>query len=213
MVTRTVIADDHALVRAGLAALLARLPGVAVVGEAADGLGALDAVRTLAPDVVLLDVAMPRLNGLEVLAQIRRRWPATHVVVVSMHAQEEYVLRAMELGAAGYVRKDASAAELGEAMRSVAAGGSYLSPGLEEAVEAYRERTGGTADPLLALTPRQRQVLQLIAEGLTTREVADRLNIRFKTADAHRRNLMRTLGAHDVTALVRLAVRIGLVSA
>lgn len=208
---RTVVADDHALVRAGLTALLATVPGVVVVGEAADGFAALDAVRALAPDLLLLDVAMPRLNGLETLARLRAERPATRVLVVSMYGQEEYVLRAMDLGAAGYVRKDAGTAEFAEAVRTAAGGGTYLPPALRRAVEAYRERTGGAVDPLAALTPRQRQVLQLIAEGNTTREVAETLGIRFKTADAHRRNLMRTLGAHDVAALVRLAVRTGLV--
>lgn len=188
------------------------MPEVVVVGEAADGVATVEAVRELAPDLLLLDVAMPLLNGLEALAQVRRERPSTRVLVVSMHDRGEYVLRAMELGASGYVCKDASAVEFADAVRTVTEGGTYLSPGLDRAVEAYRERKGGAADPLTALTPRQRQVLQLIAEGLTTREVAATLGIRFKTADAHRRNLMRSLGAHDVATLVRLAVRTGLVA-
>lgn len=206
-----VIADDHALVRGGLRELLGRLPEVAVVGEAADGLATLEAVRELEPEVLLLDVAMPRVNGLEVLAQLTRERRATRVLMVSMHGQEEYVLRALDLGAAGYLRKDAGCEQLAEAVRTVLRGGTYLSPGLERAVHAYRERTGGAADPLAGLTPRQRQVLQLIAEGHTTRQVAAALGIRYKTADAHRRNLMRALGVHDLAALVRLAVRTGLV--
>jgi len=215
---RVVLADDHALVRAGIRALLENIEGVAVVAEAGDGRAALRAVAEHQPDVVLMDIAMAGLNGLEATARIAREHPAVRVVILSMHANEEYVLRALQAGAIGYLLKDADTAELELAVRAAARGEAYLSPAVSRHLIAdYVRRVG--QDPQLAeslshglslLTPRQREVLQLIAEGRTTREIARLLNISVKTVETHRAQLMERLDIHDVAGLVRYAIRAGL---
>jgi len=215
---RVVLADDHALVRAGIRALLENIEGVAVVAEAGDGRAALRAVAEHQPDVVLMDIAMAGLNGLEATARIAREHPAVRVVILSMHANEEYVLRALQAGAIGYLLKDADTAELELAVRAAARGKAYLSPAVSRHLIAdYVRRVG--QDPQLAeslshglslLTPRQREVLQLIAEGRTTREIARLLNISVKTVETHRAQLMERLDIHDVAGLVRYAIRAGL---
>ena len=215
---RVVLADDHALVRAGIRALLENIEGVAVVAEAGDGRAALRAVAEHQPDVVLMDIAMAGLNGLEATARIVREHPAVRVVILSMHANEEYVLRALQAGAIGYLLKDADTAELELAVRAAARGEAYLSPGVSRHLIAdYVRRVG--RDPQLVeslrhglslLTPRQREVLQLIAEGRTTREIARLLNISVKTVETHRAQLMERLDIHDVAGLVRYAIRAGL---
>lgn len=210
---RVVVAEDHALVRAGIRSLLERLPGVEVVGEAADGREALELLKTQAPHVALLDISMPGMNGLEAAARAARRFPATRVILLSMHANEEYVHRALKAGAAGYLLKDAGAAELELAVRAVARGDTYLSPAIsKQVISDYVRRTEAETTSLQALTPRQREILQLIAEGHTTKDIAKKLDLGVKTVETHRAALMRRLDIHDVAGLVRYAIRSGLVN-
>jgi DNA-binding NarL/FixJ family response regulator len=209
---RVLLADDHTLVRAGLRGLLSGIAGVEVVGEAEDGHEVLRLASELHPDIVLLDVGMPGLNGLDAAAQLVKVDDRTRVLILSMHSAEEYVLRALRAGCAGYLLKRSAVSELEIAVRAVARGETYLSPGVsKQVVDDYVGRTGGAADPLEALTPRQREILQLVAEGSTSKEVAERLGLSFKTVEAHRAQIMERLYLQDVTALVRFAVRVGLV--
>ena len=209
---RVLLADDHTLVLAGIRGLLTRLADVEVVGEAADGREALRLAEALRPDIVLLDIAMPGMNGLEVAQRLADADPAIRVVILSMHASEEYVLRALRAGAAGYLLKDSAVAELELAIRAVARGETYLSPPVSKrVVDEYVMRTGGTPDPLAALTPRQREILQLVAEGHTSKDIAQRLGLSYRTVETHRNQLMKRLGVTDLTGLVRFAVRSGLV--
>ena len=210
---RVLLADDHTLVRAGIRGLLANLPGVEVVGEADDGHEAVRLAETLKPDVVLLDIGMPALNGLEAAARIAKFDATIRVVILSMHMSEEYVLQALRAGAAGYLLKGSAVAELEVAVRAVARGETYLSPAVSKrVVDDYVSRTGGAEDPLAALTPRQREILQLVAEGHTNKEIAQRLGLSYRTIEAHRNQLMKRLDVHDLTGLVRFAVRVGLVA-
>lgn len=209
---RVFLADDHTLVRAGIRNLLVGIRGIEVVGEAGDGQEALRLVDVLRPDVVLLDVGMPGLNGLEVAARLATLDAAIRVMILSMHVSEEYVLRALRAGCAGYLLKASAVSELEVAVRAVARGETYLSPAVSRpVVDDYVRRTGGAVDPLQALTPRQREVLQLVAEGNSTKEIAHRLGLSPKTVETHRAQLMERLGVHDVPGLVRFAVRVGLV--
>jgi DNA-binding NarL/FixJ family response regulator len=211
---RILLADDHALVRAGIRSLLEKIPGVEVVGEASNGRDAIELVRTKLPDLVLMDIAMKELGGLEALPRITKMFPSVKVVILSAHANEEYVIRALRSGAAGYMLKDAASAELQLAIDSVTQDKIYLSPSISRTViDSYLERVGGPFSPLEQLTPRQREILQLIAEGKNTKEIADTLDISVKTVEAHRLQLMARLNIHDVPGLVRYAVRSGLVSA
>jgi DNA-binding NarL/FixJ family response regulator len=210
---RVVLADDHALVRAGIRALLEKLRGIEVVGEADNGRQALELIKKSAPNLVLLDISMAGLGGLEALPRIVRDFPAVKVLILSGHANEEYVIRALRSGAAGYMLKDAATAELQLAIDSVTQDKTYLSPSISRTViESYLERVGGHFSPLEQLTPRQREILQLIAEGRNTKETAHTLGISVKTVEAHRLQLMARLSIHDVPGLVRYAVRSGLVS-
>jgi DNA-binding NarL/FixJ family response regulator len=209
---RVLLADDHTLVRAGLRGLLQGIDGVEVVGEAEDGHDALRLAAELHPDVVLLDIGMPGLNGLDAAGQLVKIDDRLRVLILSMHSAEEYVLRALRAGCAGYLLKRSALNELEIAVRAVARGETYLSPGVsKQVVDDYVGRTGGAADPLEALTPRQREILQLVAEGHTSKEIAERLQLSFKTVEAHRAQIMERLGLQDVTGLVRFAVRVGLV--
>ena len=214
---RVVLADDHNLVRAGIRALLERLPGVQVVGEASDGREALALVAKEKPDLALLDIGMPSLNGLEAAPRIAREAPRTKLVILSMHSDEKHVAQALRLGVAGYVLKDSFVDELPVLVRAVMAGETYLSPGISrQVVEALKERmaVSDAESPVAAelLTPRQREILQLIAEGKNTKEMAATLGLSVKTVETHRTQLGQRLKIRDVAGLVRYAIRIGLVS-
>ncbi len=209
---RILLADDHTLVRAGIRSLIQALPGIQVVAEAGDGREALSLIEMHQPDVALLDIAMPGLNGLEVAAQVADSFPYVRVMILSMHATEEYVLRALRAGAAGYLLKDADTAELELAINAVTRGETYLSPAVSKHVTEYIRRVGEEAHSTLErLTPRQREVLQLVAEGHTTQEIARIMNLSTKTVETHRTQLMERLDIHDIAGLVRYAVREGLV--
>jgi len=209
---RVLIADDHTLVRAGIRGLLANLAGIEVVGEAGEGYEALRLAETLQPDVLLLDISLPGMNGLEVATRLMKLDAAIHVVILSMHVSEEYVLQALRAGASGYLLKASAVSELELAIRAVVRGDTYLSPAVSKrVVDDYVSRTSGAADPLAALTPRQREILQLVAEGHTNKEVAQRLGLSYRTVETHRNQLMKRLGVTDLPGLVRFAVRVGLI--
>jgi DNA-binding NarL/FixJ family response regulator len=211
---RVVLADDHTLVRAGIRSMIERIPRVEVVGEASTGREALALVRSKLPDLVLLDIAMPDLGGLEALPQIIKNSPGVKVVVLSAYGTEQYVRRALRSGASGYMLKYAAMAELGLAINSVAKGEIYLSPSISRnIINSYLERDSAELSPLEQLTPRQREILQMIAEGTNTKEIASTLEISIKTVEAHRLQLMARLDIHDVPGLVRYAIRNGLVEA
>lgn len=219
---RIILADDHTLMRAGIGALLARMDGVSVVGEAADGQEALLLVRKKRPNILLADIAMPLLNGIELTTRLSREMPDVRVIILSGHAKEDFITRALEAGARGYVLKDAQQAELEMAIRAVAGDGMYLSPTVSGKVvdeflarmrggKAEREQGGG-ASPFHSLTSRQREILQLIAEGNSNKEVAQKLNLSVKTVEAHRTQIMERLNIHDTAGLVRYAIRSGIAS-
>ena len=211
--TRVLLADDHALVRAGLHSLLQTLPDVEVVAEAGDGREAMQLIETTHPDVVLMDITMPGLNGLEAAARITKDHPKVRLIMLSGHAGEEYVAQALRAGAAGYLLKDSAVAELELALKAVLRGQTYLSSAVsKQVVEGYLGHAEGKANPLDGLTSRQREILQLIAEGNTTKDIAHLLNVSVKTVETHRMQLMERLDIHDVAGLVRLAIRAGLVS-
>jgi DNA-binding NarL/FixJ family response regulator len=210
---RVLLVEDHELVRAGFTSLIQSLPGMEVVGGAANGRQALVLIRELMPDVVLMDITMPELNGLNAVGQIAAEFPLVRVIMLSMHDNEEYFRQALQAGAAGYLVKDADPAELELAIRSVARGGSYLSPAVSRHVVSEYVR-GRTSEPggFDRLTPRQIEIVQLIAEGHTNAEIAQILGVSSKTIETHRSQLMARLQIHDVTGIVRYAVRMGLVS-
>lgn len=208
-----ILADDHALVRAGLRMLVEAMPDVAVLGEAADGYEAIALVEKHHPHMVLMDIAMPGLNGLEATQRITKQWPDVKVVMLSMHQDDQYVRQALKMGASGYLLKDSATAELAVAVRAVLRGETYLSPGASKGVMAdYVQRLRSDDSSEVHLTPRQREVLQLIAEGCSTKEVAQRLDLAVKTVETHRTLLMKQLDVHEVAGLVRYAVRVGIVS-
>jgi len=213
MRTRILIADDHVLVRQGFRALLSAVEDFEVVGEAADGREALKLIRTLAPDVALMDISMPELNGLDATAHALRIQPGLKVIVLSMHATENYVMEAVRAGAAGYLLKDDGADELERAIRAVTRGERYLTSSLTRQLidGVMHSGHGESAERAEALSPRQREVLQLIAEGRGTREIAERLHRSVKTVETHRAQLMQRLEIFDVAGLTRYALRIGLV--
>lgn len=206
---KLLLADDHAIVRAGLRAILAQHDDVEVIGEAKDGQEAIDQVRLLEPHVVVLDISMPRLNGLMAARRIREEFPAVAILMLTQHDNPEYVLPLMEAGASGYVLKQAADTDLIAAIRAVARGDSYLYPPIAKVVlDAYL--TPGPANPYQALTPREREILILTAQGKTNREMADLLQISPKTVDVHRTHMMEKLGLHNVAEVTRYAVEHGL---
>ena len=209
---RILLADDHTLVRAGIHSLLKNIEGIEVVAEAGDGREALRLVRTHRPDVVLMDIAMPGLNGLEATAHITKKFPQVRVIILSMHVNEEYILQALRAGAMSYMVKGADTSELEIAIKAVTRGETYLSPGVSKhVVTDYIQRLSGGETSVELLTPRQREVLQLIAEGYSTKKIAQTLRISVKTVETHRMQLMERLEIHDIAGLVRYAIRIGLV--
>ncbi len=218
------IADDHTLVRAGIRSLLEKMPDIEVVAEAGDGHDAIQKIREHKPDVVLMDIAMSGLNGLEAAEKVTKEFPGIQVIMLSMFATEEYVLQALRAGAAGYLVKDAALSELEVAVNSVARGETYLSPAVSKhVIDRYMKRTHADLDATdqdtlktyfrEKLTPRQREILQLIAEGHTTKEIALKLHVSTKTVETHRTQLMKRLDIHDIAGLVRYAIRVGLVIA
>lgn len=210
--TRILLADDHSLVRAGIRSLLDNIDTVVVIGETGDGRNVLKLVKEHQPDLVLLDIAMPSLNGLEAAGRISRDYPDTRVIMLSMYANEEYVLQALRAGAAGYLLKDAATAELEIALRSVVHGKTYLSPSISKTlIDEYLDNNNRARSPLERLTARQREILQLVAEGRTTRQIADLLSVSVKTVETHRAQLMDRLEIRDVPGLVRYAIRTGLI--
>ena len=208
---RILLVDDHALVRAGIRALLETLPRVEVVGETGDGLEALALAQELAPDAVLLDITLPGLNGLEVVTRLARLDAGPRVLMLSMHASPEYAARAFAAGAAGYLNKDSAFDELAAALEAIGAGRRYLCRAIDASqVAALERRAVDGQSGLDLLTPRQRQILQLVAEGLGTRQIAERLFLSVKTVETHRGQIMQRLDIHDVPGLVRFAIRHGL---
>ena len=209
---RILLVEDHALVRAGMKALMQKIEGIEVAADMGDGLEAVKYVQTDTPDLVLMDIAMPGLNGLDATARIVKESPTTRVILLSMHANEEYLRQALQVGASGYLLKGAELAELELALKTVARGERYLTPAVAKyAIDAYREKSEGPVGPLAKLSMRQREILQLIAEGQTTKEIAHRLNLSVKTVETHRSQLMERLDIHDVPGLVRFAMRVGLI--
>jgi len=212
---RIVLADDHGIVRRGMRSLLESESDMQIVGEASEGREALRMCETLQPDVAILDVAMPQLNGLEVAAQAVRHWPGLRVIILSMYADEAYIVRALLAGARGYLLKEATEDDLVPAVRAVHAGKSYFSPAIsrvlaEDYVRQLQQR--GQQDSWDLLTAREREVLQLLAEGKTNKEVAGILNIGVSTVDTHRNRIMQKLGLRNFAELVLYAVRKGIVS-
>jgi two-component system response regulator NreC len=206
--SRILLADDHQIFRQGLRSLLEKA-GHEVVGEASDGREALALAQTLHPDIAVLDLSMPLLNGIDAAHEIKRVAPRTRTILLTMYTDKEYVLRALQAGARGYVLKSQAAEDLVRAIRETATGEVYLSPTVAvSVVDAYLGKTGKKADPL---TPRERQILQLVAEGNTTKEIARILGVSFKTAESHRNRAMQKLDIHDVAGLTRYAIRHGLV--
>jgi DNA-binding NarL/FixJ family response regulator len=211
---RVLIADDHAIVREGVRAVLALAGDLEVVGEASDGAEAVAACRRLTPHVVLLDVAMPGLGGLEAALQIRKEQPDVKIIVLTQYEDREYIRRFIAIGVAGYVLKRTSASELVSAVRAAHRGGLVLDPAVarEVIVEAARPHDAGAADPYDALTDREKQVLKLIAEGRSNKEAAQVLGISVKTAMSHREHVMEKLDLHNRTDLIRFALRKGVIT-
>jgi DNA-binding NarL/FixJ family response regulator len=216
MTPTILLVEDHTLVRSGIRSLLEKSPEVIVVGEAGDGREALTLCRTLKPDIILADVEMRDLNGIETARQVQTDFPDTKVIMLSMHSDRQYVLESLRAGALGYVLKDAAPSELLNAIRSVASGRRYLSPSLAELViEDYaRQGTRNAAgNDLGSLSPREREILQLVAEGNSSAQIANRLCISVRTVDTHRLSLMRKLEIHSIAGLTKFAIANGLTSA
>jgi DNA-binding NarL/FixJ family response regulator len=212
---RIVLAEDHTLVRAGLRTLLQQLDQVAVVGEAADGREAVMLAKALRPDMILMDITMPGLNGIDATRQVKKDLPEVRVVILSMHSSEEHVMQALRAGASGYLLKESAPLELELALRAVGRGETYLSPPISrQVIDGYMQRVSDTTqDALASLSARQREILQLIAEGSSSKVIARRLGLSVKTVESHRAQLMERLQIRDIAGLVRYAIRTGLISA
>lgn len=209
---RILVADDHALVRAGLILLLQKLEDVEVSGETGDGLEAIRLTHSLAPDIVLMDIAMPGLNGLEAAGRISKECPLARVILLSMFGSEAHLRKALQSGVSGYLLKGADLDELNRAIHTVYSGNIYLMPAVANyAAGALKSQTDTTYSDLDRLTARQREVLQLIVEGHSAKDIAFRLSLSTKTIEAHRSQLMQRLGIFDIPGLVRLALRSGLI--
>jgi DNA-binding NarL/FixJ family response regulator len=214
MTLTLLLADDHQIVRQGLRAILQTVPEFRLVGEAADGPEAVRLAERAQPEVLVLDLMMPGLNGLEVARQVTRRSPRTRVVILSMHSNEAYVVEALQAGATAYVLKESGADELIHAIREAAAGRRYLSPPIsEQAIAVYLQKAERKPDPYDTLTFREREVLQLTAEGHSGTEISHRLFISPRTVESHRANLMRKLGVRNQKELIRYAVQRGILPA
>ena len=211
--TTIVLADDHNVVRQGLRTLLEGEPGFDIIGEASDGHGAVDLVSSLRPEVLVIDLMMPNLNGLEVVRQVGKKFPMTRSIILSMHSNESYVLQALKYGAAGYVLKESIADELVRAINEVSSGRRYLSPPLsDQAIEAYTQKTeGNDTDRYESLTTREREVLQLAVEGYSNKEIGEKLSISPRTVETHRANFMQKLGLKTQTDLIRFALKQGII--
>lgn len=213
MTVRILIADDHKLVRAGLAMLIGEIPGYEVIAQADDGVSALESAIGLKPDVVLVDINMPRMSGLECLAKLREQAPEIHVLMLSMYANEEHVIRSLNLGARGYLLKDATPSELELAIRTVADGNLWLSAAVStQVLKRYGTRGQPASEKEDVLTARQQQILQRLAEGASIKEIAFELGVSIKTVETHKAQIMERLGLHDIPALVRYAIRNGIVA-
>ena len=208
---RTLIADDHALVRAGIRALVEKIKGVSVVGEAGKGSEALALIKELKPDLVLLDITMPDGTGFDVLHQLAKQHSGIRVIVLTVHEAGEYAMRAMREGAAGFLPKSAASTELEQAIHAVMRGEVYMSQETSTKTLLEQDKGRQKRDLLAHLSPRQREVLRLIAEGRTTKQIGQILDISVKTVETHRSQLMDRLGIHDVAGLVRYAITVGLV--
>jgi DNA-binding NarL/FixJ family response regulator len=210
---KVLIADDHAILREGLRSLIAAEPDMEVSAQAETGRAALRMAAELRPDVVIMDIAMPDLNGMEATRQLLRTIPGARVIGLSMHADKRFVAGMLEAGACGYLLKDSAFDELARAIRTVGSGQTYLSPAIAgTVVEEYLTGGAGPQGPAASLTPREREVLQLIAEGLSTKRIASRLGVSVKTVETHRRQMMEKLGVQSVAELTKYAIREGLTS-
>lgn len=209
--TRILLVDDHALVRAGIRALIEGKPGIEVIAESGDGDEALRIIGESHPNLVLLDITIPSINGFEVLEQITKQYPQTRVIILTVHEGTEYAMRALRAGAAGYLPKSAATIELEDAITAVAQGGTYLSHDISQKTLFEYAQARTPQDLLESLTTRQREILKLIAEGQSTKEIGSNLNISVKTVESHRAKLAEKLGIHDVAGLVRFAIRMGLI--
>jgi DNA-binding NarL/FixJ family response regulator len=212
---RIVIAEDHTILREGLRALLSSRPEFEIVGEAEDGRAAVQCIERLKPALALMDLSMPRMNGMDAIREIKKRCPETKILVLTVHKTEEYILATFKAGADGYALKDSTHTELVMAIKSVLTGKPYLSPGIsEKVIEGYLEgrQTLKARTAYETLTHREREILKLIAEGYKNKEIADDLCISVKTVEKHRANIMEKLGLHNVQALTAFAIEKGLVS-
>ena len=212
---RVLVVDDHTIVRNGICVLLGLAKDIEVVGEASNGSEALEMVRKFMPDVMLIDIAMPHMNGLEATRRIRKEFPGVKILVLTQHDDKEHVFSAIESGASGFISKTATSSELTSGIRSVYRGESFLSPSAAKfLVEDYQQEANlrKEQDPYKQLTDREREILKLLAEGYTTREIADMLVISIKTVEGHKTNLMSKLDIHNRTDLVKFALRKGIIT-